>query len=58
MATKIAKSGVYYGHLKKAFERNGFDGLVAVLGEKVNGVERVTKHGKIIEKIYEYFSLQ
>ena len=32
MATKIAKSGLNYDHLKAAFERNGFDGLAAVFG--------------------------
>ena len=58
MATKIAKSGLNYEHLKRAFERSGFDGLAAILGEKVNGVVRVTKHGKIIQKICEHFSLQ
>ena len=26
MASKIAKSGLHYDHLKTAFERNGFDG--------------------------------
>ena len=39
-----------------AFERSGFDGLAAVLGEKVNGVARVTKHGKIIQKFFEHFT--
>ena len=58
MATKIAKSGLNYEYLKRAFERNGFGGLAAVLGEKLNGVVRVTKHGKTIQKIYEHFSLQ
>ena len=38
MASKIAKSGLNYEHLKMACERSGFDGLAAVLGEKVNGV--------------------
>ena len=58
MATKVAISGLNYEHLERAFERNGFDGLAAVLGDKVNGVLRVTKHGKTIQKIYEHFSLQ
>ena len=58
MATKIARSGLNYEHLKRAFERSGFNGLAAVLGGKVNGVVRVTKHGKFIQKIYEHFSLQ
>ena len=54
MASKIAKSGLNYEHLKIAFERSGYDGLAAVLGEKVNGV--VTKHGKITQKIFEHFT--
>ena len=45
MGCKIAKSGLNYNHLKIAFERSGFDGLAAVLGE-VNGVVRVTRQGK------------
>ena len=56
MASKIAKSSLNYEHLKMAFERSGFDGLAAVFGEKVNGVARVTKHGKIIQKIFEHFT--
>ena len=35
MATKIARSGLNYEHLKVAFERNGFDGLMGVLGKKL-----------------------
>ena len=30
--------------------------LAAVLGGKVNGVARVTKHGKIIQKLFEHFT--
>ena len=56
MASKIAKSGLHYDHLKTAFGRNGFDGLASVLGETVNGAVRVTKQGKIIQHIFEYFS--
>ena len=56
MAGKIAKSGLHYDHLKTAFERNGFDGLASVLGESVDGTVRVTKQGKIIQNIFEYFS--
>ena len=55
MACKIAKCGLNYNHLKITFERSGFDGLAAVLGEKVNGIARVTKQGKIIQMIYEHF---
>ena len=56
MASKIAKSGLHYDNLKTAFERNGFDGLASVLDETVNGAVRVTKQGKIIQNIFEYFS--
>lgn len=56
MASKIEKSGLNYEHLKMTCERSGFDGLAAVLGEKVNGVVRVTKQGKLIQKICDHFS--
>ena len=36
MATKIARSGLNYSHLKLAYERNGFDRLSSVLVEMVN----------------------
>ena len=55
MASKIAKSGLHYDHMKTAFERNGFDGLTSVLGETVNGAVRVTKQGKIIQNILSTF---
>ena len=48
MANKIAKSGLNYTHLRMAFDRNGYDGLLSVLGEKVNGAVQVTKQGRII----------
>ena len=56
MATKIARSGLNYEHLKVAFERNGFDGLMGVLGEKVEGTVWVTKQSKIVQKIFDHFS--
>ena len=56
MANKIAKSGLNYTHLRMAFDRNGYDGLLSVLGEKVNGVVQVTKQGRIIQKFFEHFS--
>ena len=56
MATKIARSGLNYSHLKLAYERNGFDGLSSVLGEMVNGVVCVTKHGPVIQRIVDHFS--
>ena len=58
MGTKIARVGLHYRHLKLAFDRNGFDGLSSVLGEKVNRVVRVTKHGPTIQRICEHFSEQ
>ena len=45
-----------YEHLKVAFERNGFDGLMGVLGEKVEGTVQVTKQSKIVQKIFDHFS--
>ena len=45
-----------YTHLRMAFDRNGYDGLLSILGEKVNGVVQVTKQGRIIQKIFEHFS--
>ena len=58
MGTKIARARLNYKHLKLAFDRNGFDGLSSVLGEKVNGVVTVTKHGPTIQRIFEHFSKQ
>ena len=58
MGTKIARARLHYRLLKLAFDRNGFDGLSSVLGEKVNGVVRVTKHGPTIQRIFEHFSEQ
>ena len=58
MGTKIARARLHYRHLKFAFDRNGFDGLSSVLGEKVNRVVRVTKHGPTIQRIVEHFSEQ
>ena len=49
---------VYCIYVQLAFDRNGFDGLSLVLGEKVNGVVRVTKHGPTIQRIFENFSEQ
>ena len=56
MATKIARAGLNYTHLKLACERNGYDGLSVILGEKINGVVQVTKHGPVIQRIFEHFS--
>ena len=36
MAAKIVGGGLNYNHFKSAYERNGYDGLYAILGEKVN----------------------
>ena len=52
MTSKIAKSSFNYHHLKAAMERNGSDGLCAYvqfLGEKVNEVVHVTKHGQTFD---------
>ena len=56
MAGKIARSGLDYSHLKAAFDGNGFDALSAVLGEKVDGIVHLTKHGPTVQKIFNYFS--
>ena len=58
MANKIAGAGLTYDHLKLAFDRNGMDGLSAVLSEKVNGKVRVTKHPPIIQRIFEHFTTE
>ena len=49
---------VYCIYVQLVFDRNGFDGLSSVLGEKVNGVVRVTKLGPTIQRTFEYFSEQ
>ena len=56
MVYKISKSGLNYTHVKLAFDRNNYDGLLSVLGEKANGVVQVTKQGRINQKIFEHFS--
>ena len=56
MAAKIARGGLNYNHLKSAYDRNGCDGLSEILGAKVNSTVCVTKHGPVIQKIFEYFS--
>ena len=56
MATKIAKAGLNFDHLKLAFEQKGFDGLYSILSEKVNGVPRVTKHVPVIQRMCDYFA--
>ena len=55
MAAKIAR-GLNYNHLKSTYERNGYEGFSAILGEKVNRNVCVTKHGPVIQKIFEYIS--
>ena len=57
MANKIAKSGLNYPHVKMALDRNGYDGLLSVLGERANGVVQVTKQGRIIQKFFEHFQV-
>ena len=56
MAAKIARGGLNHNHLKSAYERHGYDCLSAILGVKVNRTVCVTKHGPVIQKIFEYFS--
>ena len=58
MASKIATAGLTYDHLKLAHDRNGLDGISALLSEKVNGVVRVTKHPPVIQRLFEYFTQQ
>ena len=58
MASKLATAGLTYDHLKLAHDRNGLDGISALLSEKVNGVVRVTKHPPVIQRIFEYFTQQ
>ena len=58
MGTKIATARLNYKHLKLAFDRNCFDGLSSVLGEKVNGVVTVTKYDPTIQRIFEHSSKQ
>ena len=49
---------VYCIYVQLAFDRNGLDGLSSVLGEKMNGVVRVTKHDPTLQRIFEHFSEQ
>ena len=55
MAKKMAASGLGYGHLETVFNRDGSDGLVAVLKENFNNKPRVTKDKKIINSVIAHF---
>lgn len=55
MATKIAKSGLSYGHLMKAFERDNENGIKSLLSEKVGNRVRVTNRSVIINAIVSHF---
>ena len=48
MAAEIARGGLSYNCLKSAYVRNGYDGLSAILGGKVNRSVCVTKHSPVI----------
>ena len=51
MARKCSISGLSLNHIRKAYERDGSDGVRAVLAEKANGKVRITKNSKVIDKL-------
>ena len=51
MARKCSMSGLSVHHIRKAFERDGSDGVLSLLSEKVNGKPRITKSAKVIDKL-------
>ena len=57
MAVKIAGSGLKYGHLKIIYERNGLDGLSAVMKAKSDNCKgcRVTNSNKVILALSAHF---
>ena len=55
MATKIASSGLTYGHFECVYKRDGEEGLKTLCKTKTNGKERVTKQKNIIDAIIKHF---
>ena len=55
MATKIASSGLTYGHFECVYKRDGAEGLKTLCKTKTNGKERVTKQKNIIDAIIKHF---
>ncbi|XP_076102353.1 uncharacterized protein LOC143071724 isoform X2 [Mytilus galloprovincialis] len=56
-ALKAARSNLRLCHLQLSIERNGLDGLRALLSELTNqGIVRVTSCKKIIQKMYDFLT--
>ena len=55
MAEKAASSGLTYRHLQIACNRQGESGLKSLLGEKFNGLVRVTKNTRVISSLLHHF---
>lgn len=56
IAEKIAGSGLQYGNLKCVFDRDGCEGIEALLKRKEKGKPRVTNRQSIITSICNYMS--
>ena len=54
MAGKCAGTGLRLKHLVDVFRRSGIAGLQKILSDKYNGVVRVTKDSKVIQKLCDY----
>ncbi len=55
MAKKIARSGLSFAHLKRAFECDGYSGIMDVLIQDNEGKQRVTSDRKVFRNITSYF---
>ena len=55
MASKIAGSGLEYGHLKCVISRDGLDGLRTLLMAKTGNKMRVTAKESTITALYDHF---
>lgn len=54
---KLEGSSLSYNHLKLAYHRDGFDGLLYLLSEKTgSGKARISNNRRVIQKLADFFS--
>ena len=58
MAAKAASTGLTYRHLYIAFQRQGQQGIKALLGEPFSGSVRVTKNTRVISSLVNHFTVE
>lgn len=57
MCKRAGDSGLYFGHIKSAFNRNGADGVATVFKQRgANGKARVTNHKRIIAAVSNFLA--